>query len=133
METFPFGIAAIAVVALAYVGVITEEFTHVRKSKPVLIGAALVWILLALNAHFGGLDRHYVEDTYDRMFLEFSQLFLFILVAMTFINAMTERNVFEALRYWLVTRRLGYRAVFWITGWLAFFISSVADNLTTAL
>jgi Na+/H+ antiporter NhaD/arsenite permease-like protein len=133
MEAFPFGAIAIAVVALAYLFVVTEEYTHIRKSKPVLVGAALVWILLALHARSGGMERHFVEQTYDRMFLEFSQLFMFLLVAMTFINSMAERNVFEYLRYWLVTRQLGYKAVFWITGLLAFFISPVADNLTTAL
>ena len=43
------------------------------------------------------------------------------------------RNVFEALRTWLIARGFGYRQLFWITGGLAFFISPVADNLTTAL
>jgi Na+/H+ antiporter NhaD/arsenite permease-like protein len=52
---------------------------------------------------------------------------------MTYINVMDERNVFEALRSWLVGRGFGYRKLFWMTGLLAFFISSVLDNLTTAL
>jgi Na+/H+ antiporter NhaD/arsenite permease-like protein len=46
---------------------------------------------------------------------------------------MTERNIFEALRCWMVNRGYGYRKLFWITGTLAFFISPIADNLTTAL
>lgn len=135
MEFFPFGPVALATVALAYVLVVTEEYTHIRKSKPVMLGAAIVWLLLALATNYGGfqLSGRGIEETYDRMFLEFGQLFLFLLVAMTFINAMAERRVFDFLRYWLVTRRLGYRSVFWITGLLAFFISPVADNLTTAL
>ncbi len=52
---------------------------------------------------------------------------------MTYINALDERNVFLALRAWLVSRGFTLRAVFWLTGLLAFFISPVADNLTTAL
>jgi Na+/H+ antiporter NhaD/arsenite permease-like protein len=64
---------------------------------------------------------------------EFGELFLFLLAAMTYINTMDERGVFDALRVWLVTRGLSLRAVFWVTGLLAFFISPVADNLTTAL
>jgi Na+/H+ antiporter NhaD/arsenite permease-like protein len=58
---------------------------------------------------------------------------LFLLSAMTFINTMSERNIFEALRTRLVSLGLSLRAVFWLTGMLAFFISPVADNLTTAL
>jgi Na+/H+ antiporter NhaD/arsenite permease-like protein len=46
---------------------------------------------------------------------------------------MDERLVFEALRSWLVRKGFGFRKLFWITGALAFFISPVADNLTTAL
>ena len=34
--------------------------------------------------------------------LEYSELFLFLLVAMTYINAMDERLVFDALRSWLI-------------------------------
>ena len=60
-------------------------------------------------------------------------LFLFILVAMTFVNTMEERQLFDALRAWLVRRRLSLRVVFWVTGLLAFFLSSLLDNLTTAL
>ena len=52
---------------------------------------------------------------------------------MTYINALDERNVFQALRSWLVSRGFTLRTVFWLTGLLAFFISPVADNLTTAL
>jgi len=58
---------------------------------------------------------------------------LFLLVAMTYINAMAERNVFEALRSWLVRRQFGYRKLFLITGVITFFLSAVADNLTAAL
>lgn len=65
--------------------------------------------------------------------LEYAELMLFLLVAMSYINAMEERRVFEALRAWLIRRGFGLRALFWITGLLAFVISPVADNLTTAL
>lgn len=52
---------------------------------------------------------------------------------MVYVNAMTERNVFESLRARLIKGGFSYRQLFWITGLLAFFISPVADNLTTAL
>ena len=58
---------------------------------------------------------------------------LFLLVAMTYINAMEERRLFEWLREKLIASGLGLRSLFWLTGILAFFISPIADNLTTAL
>ncbi|WP_193558876.1 sodium:proton antiporter NhaD, partial [Aeromonas salmonicida] len=60
-------------------------------------------------------------------------LLLFLLVAMTYINALEERQAFDALRSALVRAGFGFRTLFWLTGGLAFFISPVADNLTTAL
>ena len=56
---------------------------------------------------------------FRHIFLEFSELFFFLIVAMTYVGAMTERNVFEALRAELVTRGFSYRQLFWITGMLA--------------
>ena len=69
----------------------------------------------------------------DSNILEYAELMLFLLAAMTYINAMEERLVFESLRSWLVRKGFTYRQLFWLTGILAFFISPVADNLTTAL
>jgi Na+/H+ antiporter NhaD/arsenite permease-like protein len=67
------------------------------------------------------------------VFLEYAELMLFLLVAMTYVNALEERRLFDVLRARLVQADLSYRALFWATGGLAFVISPVADNLTTAL
>ncbi len=97
-----------------------------------LLAAGVIWILVAIT--FSGLgNTHAAEEAIRHNLLEYAELFLFLLVAMTYINAMDERNVFQALRSWLVTRGFSLRAVFWVTGFLAFIISPVADNLTTAL
>ncbi len=126
------GYAAIVVFVVAYVAVILEERIHMRKSKPVLAAAGVIWLMIALAYNAGGLP-HMVEEGIRHNFLEYTELFFFLLVAMTYINAMIERGVFDELRNWLVVRGLSYRALFWITGILAFFISPIADNLTTAL
>ncbi|MBF0399500.1 MAG: sodium:proton antiporter NhaD [Magnetococcales bacterium] len=109
-----------------------EEFTHLRKSKPVLLAAGIIWALIAYVYLQHGL-KYEAEVAVRHNILEYAELFLFLLVAMTYINAMEERRVFESLRSWLVRSGFGYRTLFWLTGLLAFFISPVADNLTTAL
>ncbi len=126
------GIFALAVFILAYALVMAEEFTHLRKSKPVILAAGLIWFAIAWHyAGSGGSEA--VAMAVRHNILEYAELFLFLLSAMTYINAMEERLVFDALRAWLVRRGFSYRQLFWITGFLAFFISPVADNLTTAL
>ena len=126
------GYAAIAIFCAAYVLVILEEKIHMRKSKPVMLSAGLIWALIAWIYNVNGLD-HTVEQAIRHNFLEYVELFFFLLVAMTYINAMVERGVFDALRDKLIDIGLNYRQMFWVTGVLAFVISPIADNLTTAL
>ncbi len=126
------GIFSIFLFIAAYTLVIFEEQLHLRKSKPVLLAAGIIWICVALT--YAGLgDIHSAEEAIRHNLLEYAELFLFLLCAMTYINSMDERNVFQALRSWLVSRGFSLRTVFWVTGILSFFISPVADNLTTAL
>jgi Na+/H+ antiporter NhaD/arsenite permease-like protein len=127
-----FGISALILFIAAYGVVISEEFLHVRKSKPVIIAAGLIWILVGIGYALNG-DTHTAEAAIRFNILEFAELMLFLLAAMTYINTMDERQVFKALRAWLVSRGFSLRQIFWITGLLAFFISPFADNLTTAL
>ncbi len=126
------GYSAIAIFAFAYLLVMAEEFMHLRKSKPVILAAGLIWILVAyVYAQHG--DTHTAEIAIRHNILEYSELFLFLLVAMTYINAMEERLVFDKLKSWLVSKGFTLRQLFWITGIIAFFLSPIADNLTTAL
>lgn len=132
LTTHWIGYTALAIFVLSYSLVILEEKLHLRKSKPVLLAAGLIWILIAAFYNSQGMP-HSAEVAIRHNFLEYAELFFFLLVAMTYINAMLERDVFNSLRDWLVAKGFSYRALFWLTGILAFFISPIADNLTTAL
>ena len=126
------GFTALGIFVLAYALVVAEEFTHLRKSQPATLAAGILWLLVAL-AYAGSGQEHAVGVAIRHNLMEYAELFLFLLAAMTYVNALDERQVFAALRSWLIGRGFGYRQLFWVTGWLAFFISPIADNLTTAL
>jgi len=126
------GYTAILLFTLAYSLVIAEEYIHLRKSKPVLLAAGLIWALVAFQ-YRDSTEPHQVEQAVRHFLVEFSELFLFLLTAMTYVNAMSERRVFEKLRCYLVNQGFSYRHLFWITGILSFFLSPIIDNLTTAL
>jgi len=128
----PVGIISLILFVIAYGFVMTEEVTHLRKSKPVLFAAGLIWAMIAGVGAKHGHSEH-IEEAIMHAFSEFTQLMLFLLVAMTYINSMSERNVFEKLRSRLLAQDYSYRKLFWITGFIAFFLSPIADNLTTAL
>ncbi len=127
------GILSLIVFVLAYAVVMAEEFSHLRKSKPVIISAAIIWAIIAY--YFAG-DKEYsheIEHALEHNVLEFAELFLFLLVAMTYINALEERNVFDVVRFQLTSRGFSFRQLFIFTGIITFFLSPIADNLTTAL
>ncbi|MBI9090973.1 MAG: sodium:proton antiporter NhaD [Desulfobacterium sp.] len=127
-----YGYLGVIIFVGAYSLVPLENNIHLRKSKPVLFAAGAIWVLVSL-AYAGVGDMHTAHDAIKHSLLEYAELFLFLLAAMTYINAMEERNVFQRLRSFLVSRGFSLRKIFWITGVLAFVISPVADNLTTAL
>ena len=134
LTTSYIGIIALIIFVLAYAIVMAEEFSHLRKSKPVIISAALIWALIAFYyTTIPGDHYHAVEIALEHNILEFAELFLFLLVAMTYINALQERNVFDFIRYKLVAKGFNFRQLFLLTGVITFFLSPIADNLTTAL
>ena len=128
------GYISLIIFVLAYALVMVEEFSHLRKSKPVIISAALIWGIIAfyLSSQPGSHSEN-LEQALEHNILEFAELFLFLLVAMTYINALQERNVFDFIRYKLISKGFNFRQLFLLTGVITFFLSPIADNLTTAL
>ncbi len=127
------GIYTVLIFIIAYGFVMAEEFTGLRKSKPVILVAGIIWAHAAILASEAGVSTEDLHKAFEFNLKEYAELMLFLLVAMTYINAMAERNVFEALRSWMVRKGFGYKKLFWITGIITFFLSAVADNLTSAL
>ncbi len=123
---------ALTIFLLAYLLVLLEEFTQLRKSKPLVLASGIIWIIVAIVAHNKNLLPQ-VNNAIRHNLMDYAELLLFIVVAITYINVLSERKVFEALRYWLTKHDFSFRQLFWITGILTFIISAIADNLTTAL
>lgn len=126
------GYIAIFLFVIAYIIVMLEEKLHLRKSKPVLVAAGIIWMLIGWVYTQAGMP-HESEEAFRHTLLEYAELLLFLLVAMTYINALEERRLFDVLRAWMVRKGFKLRTLFWLTGILAFFISSFANNLTTAM
>lgn len=126
------GYLALLLFFSAYFLAMVEEVTELRKSKPMVFAASLIWVFIAGYYSTDGLAEQ-AGLAFRRTLEAYAELFLFIMVSMTYLNAMEDRAVFERLRVWLLERNFGYRQLFWITGILSFWISSVCNNLTTAL
>ena len=92
-----------------------------------------MFILVAIYYVLNDLDMNLVQNEANHLILEIAGIFFFLFVAMTYIESLLQMGVFDRLKYNLISKGYTYRKLFWVTGFLAFFISPVADNLTTAL
>ncbi len=127
------GIAAVIVFIAGYYFIATEEKYEINKAKPALFTGTFMFMLIGIYFTLNNIDVQPLHLEMKHLILEIAEIFFFLFVAMTFIETMIERNVFDVLKYKLVSKGYTFKKLFWLTGLLAFFISPVADNLTTAL
>jgi Na+/H+ antiporter NhaD/arsenite permease-like protein len=127
------GWVSLVIFILGYYFIATEDKYRINKAKPALLAGTGIFMLIGFYFAINGLDGKILEEEVNHLIVEISGIFFFLFVAMTYIEAMIDRGVFSALRYNLVSKGYSYGKLFWVTGLLAFFISPIADNLTTAL
>ena len=127
------GIVSLLIFLAGYYFIATEEKWHINKAKPALFIGTFMFMLIGFYFAINGLDTHSLHNEVKHLILEIAEIFFFLFVAMTYIETLIERNVFESMKYNLVSKGASYKKLFWLTGTLAFFISPVADNMTTAL
>ena len=127
------GVISLAIFVIGYYFVAMEEQYHIDKAKPALFIGTFMFMLIAFYYSINHMNMDLVHTQAQHLILEIAEIFFFLFVAMTYIETLIHMNVFEKLKYNLVSKGYTYRKLFWLTGFLAFFISPIADNLTTAL
>ena len=133
LVTEPIGWFLMIIFVVGYYFIAMEEKYHLNKAKPSLFAGTFMFIVIGAYYAVMGYDMVPLEHEIEHLILEISEIFFFLYVAMTFIEALIERGVFNGLKGKLLTKGYSFKKLFWVTGFLAFFISPVADNLTTAL
>jgi Na+/H+ antiporter NhaD/arsenite permease-like protein len=127
------GIAVLAIFVIGYYFIATEEKYEINKAKPALFIGTFSFMVIGIYYALNGIAPDTLHHEMQTLIEEIAEIFFFLFVAMTYIETLIERGVFDVLKYKLVSKGYSYKKLFWLTGLLAFFISPVADNLTTAL
>lgn len=127
------GIACAVIFVTGYFFIAAEEVFHVNKAKPAIFIGTAMFFIIGIYMVMNGMDLHPLQGKIDHLIIEVASIVFFLMVAMTYIEALIERDVFNTLKYNLVSKGYTYKKLFWLTGVIAFFLSPVADNLTTAL
>ena len=126
------GYLSIVVTVLSYIAAMSEDVIELRKSKPMVLGSALVWFAICIYYALHG-EAKVAAVAFKTNLLAYIELFLFILVSMTYLNVMEKQGIFDGLRIWLLSQQYSYRQLFWITGVLAFLLSTIISGLAVGL
>ena len=95
------GYLALTLFVIAYIFVMVEEFTHFRKSKPVILVAGIIWAIIAWVYASNGMP-HAAEIALRHNILDYPELLLFLFLAMSFIESILQLFLFEKLKAWLI-------------------------------
>ena len=127
------GYLNLVIFMVAYYLIATEEHYEINKAKPALFAGTAMFFTIGIYYSLHGMNPEPLHEEMVKLVEEIAEIYFFLFVAMTYIETLIERGVFDALKFKLVSNGYSYKKLFWLTGLLAFWISPVADNLTTAL
>lgn len=119
-------IIVIIVFSIAYLLIILEHPLKIEKPAPALLGGALIWIIFFYTEGTNPVIHHLNESI-----AEIAGILFFLLGAMTIVELIDSNHGFK-----VITRKIktsNKRALLVIIGGLAFFLSAMLDNLTTAI
>jgi NhaD family Na+/H+ antiporter len=119
--------ALVIVFVLAYAAIALEHPLKINKSASALIGAGLLWTIYALASG----DSHLVGENLSESLMGTAQIVFFLMGAMTIVEVIDAHNGFEVITSRIKTTKLS--TLMWMVGFVAFFLSSMLDNLTTTI
>ena len=119
--------AIILVFVLAYAAIALEHPININKSASALLGAGLLWTLYAV----GTGDPTKVGHDLNESLMGTAQIVFFLMGAMTIVEVVDAHNGFEVITSRIRTAKLA--SLVWMIGFVTFFLSSILDNLTTAI
>ena len=122
---------------LGYILIATEHSIHINKAATALLTGTVCWIIFILghNSLVPGMSSdesiHYVVEELREHLGEISEILFFLLGAMTIVEIIDAHEGFSVITNKInTTKRV---RLIWILGIITFFLSSVLDNLTTAI
>lgn len=120
-------IAIVLVFILGYLAITLEHTIRLNKAAAALLTGVLCWTIYIMSSG----DPKSVEGQLMHHLGEMSGILFFLLGAMTVVELIDAHDGFEVITAKITTTNM--RKLMWIISLLAFFLSAVLDNLTTAI
>ena len=110
-----------------YIAIAFEHPLKVNKAASALITGVLCWTIYILQSD----DVHAVSEELVHGFGEIASILFFLLGAMTIVELIDSHNGFDIITQKITTK--SKRQLLFIIAIITFFLSSLLDNLTTAI
>lgn len=116
----------ITIFIIGYLAIALEHSLNINKAGSALLLGVLCWTVYALNA----TDLHFIDGLSHHLG-EISEILFFLLGAMTIVELIDAHDGFDIITEKISTTNKRYLLI--IVSILAFLLSAVLDNLTTAI
>jgi len=121
---------------LAYAAIALEHPLKINKSAIALIAAGLMWVVYSLAARIGGvasapLGLESVITQLSEKLGETAAIVFFLIGAMTIVEVTDSHGGFEVITSRIKATKVS--SLLWVIAFIAFFLSSILDNMTTTI
>ena len=116
------------VFVLCYAMIALEHPIKINKSATALIAAGVMWTLYSMASPLG---VHGVSEQLTEKLAETAAIVFFLIGAMTIVEVTDSHGGFEVITSRITATKL--TSLLWVIGFIAFYLSSILDNMTTTI
>jgi Na+/H+ antiporter NhaD/arsenite permease-like protein len=112
---------------IGYAAIAFEHPIKINKTASALLVGTICWTVYAMS----GTESHSVQEKLSHHLSSIAEILFFLLGAMTIVELIDAHQGFKIITDQISSKKSV--TLLWTIGLLAFFLSSVLDNLTTAI
>jgi len=124
----PYALWLIAIFVIGYTFITFEHVAKINKATVALFTAVILWTLIFIAK---GMEPAGIATIFYEELANISQVVFFLLGALTVVEIVQAHDGFRIVSN--VIRAKSKRSLLWLVGGIAFFLSSILDNLTTTI
>jgi NhaD family Na+/H+ antiporter len=112
---------------VGYLAIAFEHPIKINKTASALLVGTICWTVYAMN----GAESHSIQENLSHHLAAIAEILFFLLGAMTIVELIDAHQGFKIITDQISSKKSV--VLLWTIGLLAFFLSAVLDNLTTAI
>jgi Na+/H+ antiporter NhaD/arsenite permease-like protein len=125
-------LAMIGIFVLGYIGIIFEEVFEFNKAAVALLMATGLWVTYAdFYGGSSGIASDIVLGQLKDQLAEVSDICFFLLAASAIVEVVDAHQGFKVVTNLITTK--SKKGLFWVIGFLTFFLSAILNNLTVTI